>query len=431
MDQLTLDTTDALEGTVRLPGSKSISNRALLIAAMADGSTALHNLLASDDIERMLNALRALGVVIENRDDAWIVHGKGGVLSAEPMDLEFDLGLAGTALRPLIAALTLGSGRFLIDGNARMRERPVADLVDTLRQLGASIDYVGETGYPPVAVHGNGLGSDTATPLQASIRGDTSSQFLTSVLLAAPMMRAPVHIDIIGDLVSKPYVDVTLHVMRQFGAKIERNGWDSFDISPGAYSSPRSFLVEGDASSASYFLAAGAIRGTGVRVYGIGTDSVQGDVAFADTLVQMGAHVERSADSIIVTPGKLQGIDVDLNHIPDAAMTIATLALFAQGSTHIRNVANWRVKETDRLHAMATELRKVGATIDEGPDYLSITPPETLSHAAIDTYGDHRMAMCFSLLALADCGVTINDPNCVAKTFPDYFDVFERLSVRR
>ncbi|MCR9279926.1 MAG: 3-phosphoshikimate 1-carboxyvinyltransferase [Pseudomonadaceae bacterium] len=431
MDQLTLDSTDALEGTVRLPGSKSISNRALLIAAMADGSTALHNLLASDDIERMLNALRALGVVIENRDDAWIVHGKGGVLSAEPMDLEFDLGLAGTALRPLIAALTLGSGRFLIDGNARMRERPVADLVDTLRQLGASIDYVGETGYPPVAVHGNGLGSDTATPLQASIRGDTSSQFLTSVLLAAPMMRAPVHIDIIGDLVSKPYVDVTLHVMRQFGAKIERNGWDSFDISPGAYSSPRSFLVEGDASSASYFLAAGAIRGTGVRVYGIGTDSVQGDVAFADTLVQMGAHVERSADSIIVTPGKLQGIDVDLNHIPDAAMTIATLALFAQGSTHIRNVANWRVKETDRLHAMATELRKVGATIDEGPDYLSITPPETLNHAAIDTYGDHRMAMCFSLLALADCGVTINDPNCVAKTFPDYFDVFERLSVRR
>ncbi len=431
MEQITLEPTHALEGTVRLPGSKSISNRALLIAAMADGSTVLHNLLASDDIERMLKALTALGVVIEHRDNAWIVHGKGGVLSDQPADLEFDLGLAGTALRPLIAALTLGSGRFLIDGNARMRERPVADLVDTLRQLGASIDYLGEPGYPPVAVHGTGLGSDPEVPLTASIRGDTSSQFLTSVLLAAPMMSAPVHIDIIGDLVSKPYVEVTMHVMRQFGARIERNGWQSFDVLPSAYNSPRSFLVEGDASSASYFLAAGAIRGTGVRVYGIGTDSVQGDVAFADTLAQMGAHVERSADSIIVSPGKLQGIDVDLNHIPDAAMTIATLALFAEGTTHIRNVANWRVKETDRLHAMATELRKVGAVVDEGRDYLSVTPPESLTHAAIDTYGDHRMAMCFSLLALADCGVTINDPDCVAKTFPDYFDVFERLGTRR
>lgn len=420
--QLKLNATRALSGTVRLPGSKSISNRALLLAAMATGDTRIENLLDSEDTERMRTALAQLGVSVQAANDHCLVSGLGGVLSSSEVDLDLDLGLAGTALRPLIAALTLGRGRFHIDGTARMRERPVGDLVDALRGLGADIDYVGETGYPPVVVRGNELAGGTTR-----IRGNVSSQFLTSVLLAAPMARGPITIEIDGELVSKPYITITLDVMRRFGASIEQDGWSSFHVMPSGYRSPGRYLVEGDASSASYFLAAGSVRGDGVTVYGIGTDSVQGDVAFADVLEQMGARIERTADSIIARPGSLRGIDVDLNHIPDAAMTIATLALFADGPTHIRNVANWRVKETDRLAAMATELRKVGATIDEGPDYLSIAPPNKLRHAAIDTYGDHRMAMCFSLLALDPAGVTINDPTCVAKTFPDYFDVLDSL----
>lgn len=425
MNRLRLDPVEQITGSLKLPGSKSISNRALLLAALADGTTYLENLLESEDTGYMLQALQQLGVSLFRQGERCEVRGCGGPLVRTPSRHELFLGLAGTALRPLTAALTLGSGTFVIDGTARMRERPVADLVEGLRQLGASIRYLGAEGFPPLEVTATGLSGGTAL-----MRGSVSSQFLTSLLLAAPLARGPVHVDVIGEQVSKPYLDITLHMMRHFGASVSHRDHQSFDVSPGGYRSPGRYLVEGDASSASYFLAAGAIRGPGVTVYGIGRDSVQGDVAFADVLAQMGARITKHTDRIEIAPGdgQLAAVDVDLNHIPDAAMTLAVLALFARGTTTIRNVGNWRVKETDRLSAMATELRKVGARVEEGPDSITITPPERLKEAEIATYGDHRMAMCFSLVALGGVPVTILDPDCVAKTFPDYFDRFLSLS---
>lgn len=426
MKELHLDPADHLAGELTLPGSKSISNRALLLAALAAGTTRLHNLLSSDDTARMLTALADLGVAIEAYGNDHLVQGRGGPLVSEPGYWALDLGLAGTALRPLAAALTLGNGTFRLDGIARMRERPVADLVDALRPLGARIRYLGNDGYPPIEVTGSGLAGGHTT-----IRGSVSSQFLTSVLMAAPLARSPVTVEVVGDLVSKPYLDITLHLMRAFGARVVHDDHQIFRVEPGSYRSPGDYLVEGDASSASYFLAAGAIRGPGVRVHGIGADSVQGDLAFLDVLEAMGARVGREARSVTVAPpqdGTLRAVDQDLNAIPDAAMTVAVLALFARGTTTIRNIGNWRVKETDRLSAMATELRKVGAIVDEGADRLSVSPPATWQGAAIDTYGDHRMAMCFSLLALGGQGVTIRDPDCVSKTFPDYFQQFLALA---
>jgi len=426
METLRLDPVDHLAGHVTLPGSKSISNRALLLAALAAGTTRLDNLLRSEDTGHMLEALRELGVTLDAIGDSCTVTGRGGPLVTGPGRWILYLGLAGTALRPLTAALTLGQGEFVLDGSARMRERPVADLVEALAPLGARIRYLGEPGYPPLEVHGTGLaGGDTR------IRGNVSSQFLTSLLLAAPLAAAPVRVSIEGELVSRPYLDITMHMMRRFGAAVTHDHYRQFRVEPGAYTAPGRFLVEGDASSASYFLAAGAIRGPGISVAGIGADSVQGDVRFVEVLTAMGARVRRSADAITVQPpaaGRLQGVDVDLNHIPDAAMTVAVLALFAHGPTTIRNVGNWRVKETDRLDAMARELGKVGARVEEGPDWLRIAPPAEWHDAVIDTYGDHRMAMCFSLAALGAAGVTIRDPGCVAKTFPDYFDRFSALA---
>jgi 3-phosphoshikimate 1-carboxyvinyltransferase len=428
METLRLDPVDHLAGHVSLPGSKSISNRALLLAALAAGTTRLDNLLRSEDTGHMLTALGELGVTLDTLDDSCTVTGRGGPLVTRPGRWTLYLGLAGTALRPLTAALTLGRGEFVLDGSARMRERPVGDLVDALTPLGARIRYLGEPGYPPLEVHGTGLtGGDTR------IRGSVSSQFLTSLLMAAPLAAAPVRVTIEGELVSKPYLDITVHMMHRFGAGVTHDDYRQFRVEPGGYTAPGTFLVEGDASSASYFLAAGAIRGPGIRVSGIGADSVQGDVRFVEVLTAMGARVRRSADAITVQPpaaGGLQGVDVDLNHIPDAAMTVAMLALFAHGPTTIRNVGNWRVKETDRLDAMARELHKVGARVTEGPDWLRIEAPGEWRDAEIDTYGDHRMAMCFSLAALGSAGVTIRDPGCVAKTFPDYFDRFSAL-VRR
>jgi 3-phosphoshikimate 1-carboxyvinyltransferase len=303
-----------------------------------------------------------------------------------------------------------------------MRERPVAPLVDGLRQLGARIDYLGEPGYPPIRVTGTGLnGGNVRMP------GDISSQFLTSLLMAAPLARDTVRVEIAGEQVSKPYLAITVHLMAQFGVNVQHDNYERFEISPAVYQSPDSLLVEGDASSASYFLAAGAIAGDGVTVFGVGNDSVQGDVAFVDVLEAMGAAVERGPVSITVRPGPLKGVDLDLNSIPDAAMTAAVLALFAEGPTTIRNIYNWRVKETDRLAAMSTELRKLGATVVEGVDFISITPPEKIVSAAIDTYGDHRIAMCFSLACLGGVPITINEPGCVDKTFPTYFERFESL----
>ncbi len=422
MQTLTLPPTAALSGDVTIPGSKSISNRALLLAALAEGRTRIRNLLDSDDTRYMRSALDALGVYTETLGDELLVQGKAGPLVRGDLSLTLDLGLAGTAYRPLAAALTAGSGRFVLDGIARMRERPVAPLVDGLRQLGASIDYLGAEGFPPIRVTGTGLAGGTV-----HMPGDISSQFLTSLLMAAPLARGPVQVIIDGEQVSKPYLAITEHLMHRFGVSISHDDYQRFEITPAVYRAPETFMVEGDASSASYFLAAGAIAGDGVTVIGVGRDSVQGDVAFVDVLEAMGARVTREPERITVKPGTLTGVDLDLNAIPDAAMTLAVLALFASGTTTIRNIHNWRVKETDRLAAMSTELRKLGASVVEGVDFITITPPERLVSARIDTYGDHRMAMCFSLACLGGVPVTINDPDCVSKTFPDYFERFEAL----
>lgn len=426
MNALHLPPLDYLAGDVTLPGSKSISNRALLLAALAQGDTTLANLLDSDDTHHMRQALTSLGVNLTATDGELIVPGRGGPLVTRDGRWELYLGLAGTALRPLTAALTLGSGTFVLDGTARMRERPVGDLVDALTPLGARIRYLGQPGYPPLEVTGTGLDGGTTR-----MRGDVSSQFLTSLLMAAPLARGPVTVEVVGEMVSKPYLDITLDMMRQFGARASHEDYRRFQVTPGPYRSPGRYLVEGDASSASYFFAAGAIRGPGLRVHGLTPDSVQGDVRFLEVIAAMGARVMRDGDAVLVRPpatGRLRGVDLDLNHIPDAAMTVAVLALFADGPTTIRNIGNWRVKETDRLTAMATELAKVGARVEEGPDWLRVEPPSRWQHAEIDTYDDHRMAMCFSLAALGDAGVTIHDPDCVVKTFPDYFDRFRTLA---
>ena len=425
MHQLTLKPIRRIEGEINLPGSKSLSNRALLLAALAKGTTKITNLLESDDTRYMLEALKELGIDYRLSEDKreCVITGNGGpIISDIPHTLY--LGNAGTAMRPLTAALTLGKGDYTLTGDPRMKERPIGHLVDALRQAGAQITYLENEHYPPLHIEANGLEGG-----EVEINGEISSQFLTALLMAAPMAKQDMTIRIIGELVSKPYIDITLELMKRFGVVVEHDNYEIFRIKSGqTYQSPGTFMVEGDASSASYFLAAAAIKGGSVKVTGIGRESIQGDVAFADVLEKMGAKVEWSDESITVSRGELHGIDMDFNHIPDAAMTIATMALFVKEPTTLRNIYNWRVKETDRLAAMATELRKVGAEVEEGEDYLRIVPPEHLKHAAIDTYDDHRMAMCFSLLALDPVSVTINDPECTAKTFPTYFEELEKIS---
>ena len=424
MKTLTLQPIDHVEGAVQLPGSKSISNRVLLLAALAEGTTRVGNLLDSDDTRFMLDALIDLGVDIRRRDGAADIVGRGGPLVTADVERELYLGMAGTAYRPLTATLCLGRGTFRLMGSERMAERPIADLVDGLRALGASIDYLGRDGFPPLRVRGTGLRGGSIR-----MRGDVSSQFLTSLLMAAPYATRPVTVTIDGEQVSKPYLDITIGLMRRFGVAATHDEYRRFDVPTGRYRSPGTVHVEGDASGATYFLAAGAIRG-GLVVHGIGRTSAQGDVAFVDVLTAMGAAVRVDDDSVEVRAAPLHGVDLDLNAIPDAAMTVAVLALFARGTTHIRNIGNWRIKETDRLSAMANELRKLGATVDEGTDSIAVTPPRQFVPARIETYGDHRIAMCFSLAALGGVPVTIVDPDCVAKTFPEYFAVFESISRR-
>ena len=411
-------------GVVRLPGSKSISNRALLLAALAGGETSLHGILESDDTARMLEALRTLGIAAERCVSGdYVVQGAGGAFPARHAELF--LGNAGTAFRPLTAVLALCGGTYRLAGMPRMHERPIGDLVDALRALGADVGYLGREGYPPLEVRP--ARSTLADAVR--IRGDVSSQFLSALLIALPLAGQRVGVRVIGELVSKPYVEITLDLLRRFGVIVERRAWSELTVPDGArYRSPGRLRVEGDASSASYFLAAGAVGGGPVRVEGIDTTSIQGDVRFVEVLRAMGAEVTLG-EGWIESRGRspLRPIDADLNHIPDAAMTAAVLALFADGPSVIRNVANWRVKETDRLAAMATELRKVGATVEEGADRLRIEPPAKLRAATIDTYDDHRMAMCFSLVALGGAPVRINDPQCVGKTFPGYFAEFARL----
>lgn len=412
-------------GTVRLPGSKSISNRVLLLAALAEGETEVRDLLASDDTARMLEALQALGVgVTPLGGDSWKIAGCAGRFPVKQAELF--LGNAGTAFRPLTAALALAGGDYILKGVPRMHERPIGDLVGGLRQLGADVSYLGNDGYPPLH-----LKPATIRPSGVvQVRGDVSSQFLTGLLMALPLTGETIAVDVIGDLISKPYIEITLATMARFGVVIERNGWQRFTLKAGSrYVSPGTIYVEGDASSASYFLALGAIGGGPVRVEGVGRDSIQGDVKFADALAAMGARIEVGPNWMQASAPAdgLVGVDLDCNHIPDAAMTLATTALFAKGPTTLRNIASWRVKETDRIAAMANELRKLGAVVVEEADAIRVTKVVQLKPAAIDTYDDHRMAMCFSLAAFGT-PLRINDPGCVGKTFPDYFGRFAEVT---
>jgi 3-phosphoshikimate 1-carboxyvinyltransferase len=427
-------------GTVQLPGSKSISNRVLLLAALSRGRTLIHDLLDSDDTRVMLTALQELGCGVErgvngvSTDVA--ITGLGGGLPKSPAKLF--LGNAGTAMRPLTAALAVLGGDFALSGVPRMHERPIGDLVDALRQLGCQIDYTGNDGFPPLKIGARSLKLDA--PI--AVRGDVSSQFLTALLLALPLVaKQDIHIDVIGELISKPYIEITLNLLTKFGIHVKRDGWQRFTIAQGAsYQSPGEIWVEADASSASYFIALGAIATTAngsIRIEGLSENAIQGDIRFVDAARLMGAQITSGANHLEISKGAwpLKAIDLDCNHIPDAAMTLAIMALYAEGMTTLRNIASWRVKETDRISAMATELRKLGATVVDGHDFISVTPPalHDWKPASIHTYDDHRIAMCFSLAAFNPAGVAvrIEDPKCVAKTFPDYFEtLFEVVKPR-
>ena len=421
-------------GAVQLPGSKSISNRLLLLAALSSGRTTLHDLLDSDDTRVMLDALRAIGCTIDGDGSTVSIDGLNGCLGKQRADLF--LGNAGTAMRPLTAALAVLGGDFTLRGVPRMHERPIGDLVDALRQLGCRIDYLGKDGYPPLRIGKPSL----ALSQPIKVRGDVSSQFLTALLLALPLVaRQDIVLEVVGELISRPYVEITLNLLARFGVPVQREAWQRFVIPAGCrLQSPGPIHVEADASSASYFIALGAIAASApsaIRINGVGADSIQGDIRFVEAARLMGARVESGPNWLEASraPGRagqaLLPIDLDCNHIPDAAMTLAVMALYAQGTSTLRNIASWRVKETDRIAAMAAELRKFGATVEEGPDFIRITPPGSAADwrtASIETYDDHRIAMCFSLAAFNPAGlpVRIRDPKCVAKTYPDYFETF-------
>lgn len=430
---LDLPSATGAQGTVTLPGSKSISNRVLLLSALAKGQTRIDGLLESDDTAVMLAALRQLGVqVVQHSTDSVSVTG----VPRFPVErAELFMGNAGTAIRPLTAALAMMGGHFVLSGVPRMHERPIGDLVEGLREMGAQLNYLKNPGYPPVEI----LPSEHLKD-HVRVQGSVSSQFLTAILMAAPLAVArsgrPLTVEVIGELISKPYIEITLNLMARFGVQVERKGWQQFVVpAEAAYCSPGAIYVEGDASSASYFLALGAIGGGPIKVVGVGAQSIQGDVAFAEVVEAMGAQVHRAASSIEVTGvnvsrgEKLNAFDSDFNLIPDAAMTAAALALFADGPCTLRNIGSWRVKETDRIHAMETELRKLGARVESGQDWLRVHPvePGGWQDACIDTYDDHRIAMCFSLACFGKSRVRIMDPGCVSKTFPTYFDVLAGL----
>jgi len=435
-------------GTVQLPGSKSISNRVLLLAGLASGSTLVHGLLDSDDTRVMLDALGALGCTLQREGAKLRITGLGGILAVH--EAKLFLGNAGTAMRPLAATLAVlaatQGGAFELSGVPRMHERPIGDLVDALRPLGCTVEDLGQPGYPPLRVSGAAGGHlNNHEPIR--VRGDVSSQFLTALLLALPLASGEreITIDVVGELISKPYIEITLNLLARFGVAVRRNGWQRFVIPQGsAYVSPGSIHVEGDASSASYFIALGAIAahaGAPVRIDGVGLDSIQGDIRFVDAAMAMGAQVRGVPGGLEVHRGAwpLKAITLDCNHIPDAAMTLAAMALYADGTTRLSGIASWRVKETDRIAAMAAELSRLGATVSSGDDFIEVTPPTIWRTAAIHTYDDHRMAMCLSLAAFnplagrteatgPGVGVRILDPQCVAKTFPDYFEALFGLA---
>mmetsp|Transcript_7195 Transcript_7195/g.10733 ORF Transcript_7195/g.10733 Transcript_7195/m.10733 type:complete len:475 (-) Transcript_7195:2-1426(-) len=434
VESLTISPIERISGEVLLPGSKSLSNRVLLLAALSEGTTKVENLLESDDVRYMVEGLTKLGLVIERDLTAktLTIKGNGGAFDSNEK-VELYLGNAGTAMRPLAAVLCAGKGEFVLDGTDRMRERPIVDLVDGLKQLGAEV-VCSATGCPPVLIKADGISGGSA-----KVSGKISSQYLSALLMAAPMAENDVTVEIIDELVSAPYVSMTIKLMGKFGVKVEEvndpNTPPKFFVASGqSYKSPGTIMVEGDASSASYFLGGAAITGGPVKVIGCGKTSVQGDVKFASVLEKMGATVRWEDNSITVLREegkKLKGVDIDCGEIPDAAMTLAVIALFAEGQTAIRNVYNWRVKETERMKAIVTELRKLGAEVEEGHDFCIVQPlseEKIKANVAVDTYDDHRMAMCFSLAACLGVPVTINDPNCTAKTFPTYFTVLKSLT---
>ena len=421
------------QGVLNLPGSKSISNRVLLLSALAQGTTRIEGLLESDDTAVMLAALKQLGIQVETHSAESV--SLTGVSRFSVQQAVLFMGNAGTAIRPLTAALAVMGGQYTLSGVPRMHERPIGDLVEGLREMGAQINYLGQQGYPPIEILASEHLSD-----RVRVQGSVSSQFLTAVLMAAPLAVArsghALTVEVIGELISKPYIEITLNLMARFGVVVERQGWQQFVIHADAtYRSPGNIFVEGDASSASYFLALGAIGGGPVKVVGVGAHSIQGDVAFAEVIEAMGAQVRRGESSIevtglnVVSGQRLKAFDTDFNLIPDAAMTAAALALFADGPCTLRNIASWRVKETDRIHAMETELRKLGAHVESGPDWLRVHPvaPGKWRDAEIETYDDHRIAMCFSLASFGQSRVRIMDPGCVSKTFPTYFDALSGL----
>ena len=432
---LDLPALDGAAGSVDLPGSKSISNRVLLLAALSEGTTVVHDLLASDDTRVMLDALRQIGCTVDEAGSTVRITGLGGRAPRSPAQLF--MGNAGTAMRPLTAALALLGGEFELSGVPRMHERPIGDLVQALRQLGCQIDYLGNDGYPPLRIaHAQGVPSlALAEPIR--VRGDVSSQFLTALLMALPLAAGTqsIVIEVVGELISRPYIAITLQLLKRFGIVVEHQNWQRFTIPAGSrYQSPGSLHVEADASSASYFIALGALASSAtghnsIKIHGVGLDSIQGDIRFVEAARAMGAVVTGGPNWLQIERGAwpLKAIDLDCNHIPDAAMTLAVMALYAEGTTTLRNIASWRVKETDRIAAMGAELRKLGATVEEGADFIRVTPPariEDWKPASIHTYDDHRVAMCFSLAAFNPAGlpVRIEDPKCVAKTFPDYFE---------
>lgn len=454
MESLTIEKIQALKGTVQLVGSKSLTNRALLLSALSAGTTKLSNVLRSDDTNVMLAALKRLGVDVTidtNHPDQTTVSSLGGVFGAhKPLTTDKDgvielfLGNAGTAMRPLCAALALSYGKFRLCGEPRMYERPIGELVDALRVMGAKITYLGQEGYPPLLIEGIPTLPQASArlqqlaqnheSLQLTIDGSTSSQFISAVLMVSALLPCKTEIQIKGELISKPYVNLTCKMLESFGIQVERSSdFTHYSISPTTLVSPHKYLVEGDASGATYFLAGAAVSGE-VTVKGIGLHSIQGDVRFVDILEKMGATVVRGEDFITVTAAsQLHGINMDLNDMPDAAMTLVPLALYTDSPVVLTNIGSWRVKETDRIAAMATEMRKLGCTVEEGPDYIKVDgstqSPVDSPVPVFDTYNDHRMAMCMSLAALQR-RIIINDPKCCRKTFPDYFERLESISQR-
>lgn len=425
MQSLQLKKINEINGEITLVGSKSLSNRALLLAGLAKGQTTIKNVLLSDDTRYMMEALEKLGVELDYDGDNFIVNGLDHLFNLpETLDkpLELILGNAGTVLRPLVALLSVSHGKFLLTGQERMLERPIGGLVDALRELDLQVDYLNFEGYPPVMVTGKAPTGDTV-----HVDGTVSSQFISALLMMAPMLESALEIVIKGELISKPYVDMTLNLMESYGARITRQGHERFIVQSGGYTSPGSYLVEGDATAATYFMAAAAVGGH-VKINGLGKNSLQGDIKFIDVLRDMGATINLEEDYVEVFKSDLHGIDVDMNDMPDAAMTLVPLALFASSPVSIRNIASWRVKETDRIEAMVMEMMKLGVQIDYGYDFITIDgSTKNEGPVEFDTYTDHRMAMCLALVAL-DRDVTINDPHVTNKTFPRYFDMLKSIS---